>query len=87
MIFDKDCASGYLNKKHHFDNMNSNAVVCLPLKREVRGSNLMQFNLSAVLPMARHCCGIFLKGAVLPGRNDAERGSSNLLHVSARQRV
>ena len=33
--------------------------------------------------MARHHCNISLKGAVLPGRNDAEMGSANSLHASA----
>ena len=38
---------------------------------------------NAVLPMARHCCDISSKGAVLPGRNDVEMGPANSLHASA----
>ena len=33
--------------------------------------------------MACHCCNISMKGAVLPGRNDAEMGPTNLLHTLA----
>ena len=36
-----------------------------------------------VLPTARHHCDISSKGAVLPGRNDAEMGPANSLHASA----
>ena len=39
--------------------------------------------LYTVLPTARHRCGISSKGAVLPGRNDAEMGPANSLHASA----
>ena len=35
------------------------------------------------LPTARHCCDISSNGAVLSGRNDAEIGPANSLHVSA----
>ena len=35
-----------------------------------------------MLPTARHRCNSSLKGAVLPGRNDAVMGSANLLHAS-----
>ena len=36
-----------------------------------------------VLPTARHRCAISSKGAVLPGRNDAEMNLANSLHASA----
>ena len=36
-----------------------------------------------MLPTARHRCDISSKGAVLPGRNDAEMGPANSLHASA----
>ena len=35
-----------------------------------------------VLPMARHRCDISSKGAVLPGRNDVEKGPANSLYTS-----
>ena len=34
----------------------------------------MPVKLDTVLPTVRHRCEISLKGAVLPGRNDAEMG-------------
>ena len=52
-------------------------------EREVRGSNLGPVKSDTVLPTARHRCDISLKGAVLPGRNDAEMGPANSLHASA----
>ena len=54
------------------------------LKREVWGSNFGPVKLDAVLPTACHCCDISSKEAVLPGRNDAEMGTANSLHVSER---
>ena len=36
-----------------------------------------------VSPTTRHRCNICSKGAVLPGRNDVELGTANLLHASA----
>ena len=36
-----------------------------------------------MLPTARYRCDISSKGAVLPGRNDAEMGPANSLHASA----
>ena len=53
------------------------------LEREVSGSNLGPVKLDTVLPTARHRCEISSKGAVLPGRNDAEKGPANSLHASA----
>ena len=35
-----------------------------------------------MLPAAHHRCNISSKGAVLPGRNDAEMGPVNSLHAS-----
>ena len=48
-----------------------------------RGSNLGPVKSDTVLPTARHRCNISSKGAVLPGRNDAEMGPANSLHASA----
>ena len=59
------------------------AVMRSFLEREVWGSNLGPVKLDTVLPTARHRCDISSKGAVLPGRNDAEMGPANLLHTSA----
>ena len=59
------------------------AVTRSSLKREVRGSNLGPVKSDTVLPTARHRCDISSKGAVLPGRNDAEMGPANSLHASA----
>ena len=42
------------------------------LDREVRNSNLGPVKSNTVLLTARHRCDISSKGAVLPGRNDAE---------------
>ena len=50
------------------------------LKREVWGLGLVKSD--AVLPSARHRCNISSKGAVLPGRNDAEMDPVNSLHDS-----
>ena len=36
-----------------------------------------------MLPTAHRRCDIFSKGAVLPGRNDAEMGPANALYASA----
>ena len=43
----------------------------------------LRFKSDTVLPTARHRCDISSKGAVLPGRNDAEMGPDNSLHASA----
>ena len=59
------------------------AVTRSSLEREVRGSNLGPVKSDTVLPTARHRCNISSKGAVLPGRNDAEMGPANSLHASA----
>ena len=48
------------------------AVTWSSLEREVLGSNLGPVKSDTVLPTARHYCNISSKGAVLPGRNDAE---------------
>ena len=58
------------------------AVARSPLEREVWGSNLGPVKLNKVLPTTRHRCNISSKGAVLPGRNDAEMGPKNSLHAS-----
>ena len=49
------------------------AVTRSSLKREIWGLNLRPVKSDTVSPTAHHCCNIFLKGAVLPGHNDAER--------------
>ena len=59
------------------------AVTRSSLEREVRGSNLGPDKSDTLLPTARHRCDIFVKGAVLPGRYDAEMGPANSLHASA----
>ena len=61
----------------------SRAVTPSSLEREVRGSNLGQVKLDAVLPTAFHQCDISSKGAMLPGRDDAELGLANSFHASA----
>ena len=58
------------------------AVTRSSLEREVWGSNLGPVKSDTVLPTARHRCDISSKGAVLPGRNDAEMGPANSLHAS-----
>ena len=55
------------------------AVTRSSLKREVCGSNFEPAKSDTVLPTARHRCDISSKGAVLPGRNDAEMGPANSL--------
>ena len=57
--------------------------MCSSLERLGRGSNLRPVKSDTVLPTARHHCDISSKGAVLPGRNDAEMGPANSLHASA----
>ena len=59
------------------------AVTRSSLKREVCGSNLGTVKSDTVLLTARHRCDISSKGAMLPGRDDAEMGPANLLHASA----
>ena len=61
----------------------SRAVRRSSLDREVIGSNLEPVKSGTVLPTVRSRCDISSKEAVLPGRNGAEMGSANLLHVSA----
>ena len=58
-------------------------VTCSSVEREIRGSNLGPVKLDTVLPMARNSCDTTAKGAVLPGRNDAEMGPTNSLQASA----
>ena len=53
------------------------------LEWEVRGSNFGPVKSNTVLPTARHRCDIFSKGAVEPGRKNAEMGPANSLHASA----
>ena len=64
-------------------NLHDRAVTRSSLEREVRGSNLGPVKSDTMLPTARHRCNISSKGAVLPGRNDAEMGPANSLHASA----
>ena len=59
------------------------AVTRSSLERKVWDSNLRLVKSDTVLPTARHRCDISSKGAVLPGRNDAENGPANSLHASA----
>ena len=59
------------------------AVTHSSLEREVWGSNLGPVKSDKVLPTARYRCDISFKGAVLPGRNDAEIGPANSLHALA----
>ena len=59
------------------------AVTHWSLEREVWGSNLGPVKSDTVLPTARHRCDISSKGAVLPGRNDAEMGPAKSLNASA----
>ena len=70
------------NFKHFYPRV-GRAVTRSTLEREVRGSNLGPVKSDTVLPTARHRCNISSKGAVLPGRNDAEMGHANSLHASA----
>ena len=58
------------------------AVTHSSWKREVRVSSLGPVKSDTVLPTAHHRCDISSKGAVVPGRNDAEMGPANLLHAS-----
>ena len=53
------------------------------LERKVRSSNLGPVKSNTVLPTAHHCCDISSKGAVLPGRNDAEMDPANSFHAPA----
>ena len=59
------------------------AVVRSSLERVVYGSNLGPVKLGTVLPTVRPRCNISAKGAVLPGRYNAEMDPANSLHVSA----
>ena len=58
------------------------AVTRSSLEQEVRSSNLGPVKSNTVLPTAHHRCGIYSKGAVLPGCNDAEMDPANSLHAS-----
>ena len=49
------------------------------MEREVWGSSLGPVKSDTVLPTARHRCDISSKGALLPGRNDAQMGPANSL--------
>ena len=55
------------------------AVTRLFLEREVRGSNRGSVESDKVLLTVHHRCDIYSKGAVLPGRNNAEMGPANLV--------
>ena len=71
----------FLKKNCYRGNPVGRAVTCLSLEQEVFGSNLGPVKSDSVLPMIRHRCEISPKGAVLPGRNDAEMGTANSLHA------
>ena len=58
------------------------AVARSSLEQEVR-ENLGPVKSDTELPTACHRCDISLKGAVLPGCNDAEMSAANSLHASA----
>ena len=62
------------------------AVTPSSLERKVWGSNLGQVKFDTVLPTTCHRCDISSKGAVLPGRNDAEMVPANSLHALAEYR-
>ena len=51
------------------------------LEREVKSSNLGPVKSNTVLPTVRHRCNNSSKGAVLPGRNNAEMDPANSLHA------
>ena len=59
------------------------AVTRSSLERQVKGSNLRPVKLDTVLPTVCYRSDISSKGAVLPGRNDAEMGPANSLPASA----
>ena len=49
----------------------------------VSGAGGLRFKSDTGLPTVRYRCNVSSKGAVLPGRNDAEMGHTNSLHASA----
>ena len=53
------------------------------LENEVWGSNLGPVKSNSEWPTACHRCNISLKGAVLLGRNDTDKGSANSIQASA----
>ena len=53
---------------------------CLRLRPNKFLTYLLTYSL---LPTTRHRCDISWKGAVLPGRSDAEMGPANSFHASA----
>ena len=57
---------------------------CSAQDQQVCGSNLRLVKTDTLLPTAGHHCNIFLKEAVLPGRNDTEMGPANSLHALVR---
>ena len=59
------------------------AVTRSSLERQVKGSNLRPVKLDTALPTVCYRSDISSKGAVLPGRNDAEMGPANSLPASA----
>ena len=75
----------FLSRMHFHINSTliGRAVTHSSMEWEVRGSNLGPVKSDTELPTARHLCDISSKGAVLPGRNDAEMSSANSLHASA----
>ena len=74
------CLNKNVNKVHFYLPV-GRAVTRSSLEWEVRDSNLGPVKSYTVLPTARHRCDISLKGAVFPGRNDAEMGPANSLHA------
>ena len=73
----------YSPVKKFLDSPVGRAVMRSSLEREVWGSNLESVKSDTVVPTAHRRCDIFSKGAVLPGRNDAEMGPANALYASA----
>ena len=69
--------------KYRLDRPAGREVTRSSLEREIWGSILGPVKSDIVLPTARYRCDISSKGAVLPGRNDAEMGPANSLHTSA----
>ena len=75
----------FLSRMHFHINSTliGRAVAHSSIEWEVRGSNLGPLKSDTVLLTARHRCDISSKGAVLPGRSDAEMSPANSLHASA----
>ena len=82
-----------LDSRRHYLGIDCNKYLGVPAgwssgNAFVSGAGGLRFKSGAdqighVLPAARHRCDISSKGAVLPGRNDAEMSPANSLHASA----